>query len=227
MTLKTIATGSSGNCHALINENEILLLDLGVSAKEIKRGIDYRISDVVGAVVTHWHLDHSKSVKDFEDMGTQIWKPYSESNLTDRMNFGKFFIQCFPLSHNGVANFGFYIKVDDQKILYLTDFEYCKFTFQSLEVQHILIEANYISELVNRDIPNYEHKLRGHCSLQTCCNFIKANKTNTLRNVILCHLSNKNSDSDKMVAEVQKVAGNANVNVAEVGKEFALSLYPF
>lgn len=56
MILRTIASGSSGNCHALINGNEILLLDLGVSAKDIKRAIDYRISDVVGAVVTHNHL---------------------------------------------------------------------------------------------------------------------------------------------------------------------------
>lgn len=57
MFLRTIATGSSGNCHALIsNAGEILLLDLGVSANEIKKGIDFNISDVCGAVVTHKHL---------------------------------------------------------------------------------------------------------------------------------------------------------------------------
>lgn len=38
MLLRTIATGSSGNSHALIsNTGEILLLDLGVSEKTIKR----------------------------------------------------------------------------------------------------------------------------------------------------------------------------------------------
>lgn len=57
MFLRTIATGSSGNCHALIsNAGEILLLDLGVSANEIKKGIDFKIYDVCGAVVTHKHL---------------------------------------------------------------------------------------------------------------------------------------------------------------------------
>jgi len=41
LILKTIATGSSGSSHALINnDNEILLLDVGVGVKEIKRGID-------------------------------------------------------------------------------------------------------------------------------------------------------------------------------------------
>ncbi len=57
MFLRTIATGSSGNCHALISyAGEILLLDLGVSANEIKKGIDFKISDVCGAAVTHKHL---------------------------------------------------------------------------------------------------------------------------------------------------------------------------
>lgn len=38
MLLRTIATGSSGNSYALIsNTGEILLLDLGVSEKTIKR----------------------------------------------------------------------------------------------------------------------------------------------------------------------------------------------
>lgn len=57
MFLRTIATGSRGNCHALISDaGEILLLDLGVSENTIKSGIGWKISDVVGAVVTHKHL---------------------------------------------------------------------------------------------------------------------------------------------------------------------------
>lgn len=56
LMLKTIATGSEGNAHALICKNEILLIDLGVSERDIKRGINYKISDVVGCVVTHKHL---------------------------------------------------------------------------------------------------------------------------------------------------------------------------
>lgn len=54
--LKTIATGSSGNSYALMNENEILLLDLGVSTKVIKKAIDFRVSDIVGCLVSHGHL---------------------------------------------------------------------------------------------------------------------------------------------------------------------------
>lgn len=54
--LKTIATGSSGNSYALMSDKEMLLLDLGVSEKVIKKAIDFRVSDIEGCLVTHKHL---------------------------------------------------------------------------------------------------------------------------------------------------------------------------
>lgn len=54
--LKTIATGSSGNSYALMNDKDILLLDLGVNAKAIKKAIDFRVSDIVGCLISHGHL---------------------------------------------------------------------------------------------------------------------------------------------------------------------------
>ena len=57
MIAKCIGTGSSGNCYALIdNDGKILLLDCGVSIKEIKAGIDFQVSNIVGCLITHSHL---------------------------------------------------------------------------------------------------------------------------------------------------------------------------
>lgn len=56
LMLKTIATGSSGNSYALMSEKEILLIDCGVNVIEIKKAIDFRVSNVVGCVVSHKHL---------------------------------------------------------------------------------------------------------------------------------------------------------------------------
>ena len=56
MLLKTIATGSKGNSYALFSGEEILMIDLGVGQSEIKKAIDFRISDVVGCIVSHEHL---------------------------------------------------------------------------------------------------------------------------------------------------------------------------
>lgn len=228
MMIRCVGSGSSGNSYALIdNDNKILLLDLGLPAKEIKRAIDFRISDVVGAVVSHVHSDHSKSVADFEKMGISIWKPYIEyaeftGHLIYHKVFGKFFVQCFPLPHNGTDNFGFLIEVDGQKILYTTDFEYCPFRFAAQKINHILIECNYQQELVDRDLPQYVHKIRGHCSLYTCKEFIKVNATDSLQTVILCHLGRETTEPEECVAEIQKVANKANVFVAERGLEVEL-----
>lgn len=223
MILKCLGSGSSGNCYLLSSETETLILDCGLPIREIKKGLNWDISKVVGVCVTHSHLDHAKSVKDFENMGIKVWKPYHETNLTDHMKFGGFSAQCFSLPHNGTANFGFYINTGGQKILYLTDYEYCKFNFKSLQVNHILIECNYQKELVERDLPNYEHKIRGHASLETCKSFITANKTNTLRTVILCHMGAETTIAEECLAEVQKVAGEgASVFVAQKGLDVEL-----
>lgn len=229
MFVRCIGTGSSGNCYALYdNGGKILLLDLGLARKQILRGIDFNVSDVVGSVVSHGHGDHARSVKDFENMGIEVWEPYHETNLTDRMKFGCFSVQCFPLPHNGTANFGFYINANGQKILYLTDYEYCRFNFKSLQVNHIICECNYQQELVSRDLVNYEHKIRGHASLETCKSFIAANKTNALRTVILCHMGVETTIAEECLAEVQNVCGEGVKCVcAAAGESVELSLYPF
>ena len=57
MRLKTVATGSSGNCHLLVSDNrETMVLDCGIPMKEIKRGLGWNIRRVSGVIVSHSHL---------------------------------------------------------------------------------------------------------------------------------------------------------------------------
>lgn len=56
LKLKTLSTGSSGNCYLLSTENETLILDCGVPIKDIKKGLNYNIMGVSGVAVTHSHL---------------------------------------------------------------------------------------------------------------------------------------------------------------------------
>ena len=70
MILKTVESGSSGNCYLLIaNSGETLILDCGIPIMEIKKALNWNIKNVVGVLCTHRHLDHSKSVKYFETIG--------------------------------------------------------------------------------------------------------------------------------------------------------------
>ena len=227
MTLKCIGSGSSGNCYILTCNNEKLILDCGLPIKVIKQGLDFDLQGIQGVLVTHCHKDHSLSVDDFKKMGFDVWKPHIEyaeftSHRIYHKMFGKFSVQCFPLPHNGTDNFGFLIEVDGQKILYMTDFEYCPYVFAKQKINHILIECNYQQELFDRYLPNYEHKIRGHCSLDTCKEFINVNATDSLQTVILCHLGQETTEPEECVAEIQKVANKANVFVAMAGLEVEL-----
>lgn len=227
---KTIATGSSGNSYALMNDNEILLLDLGVSEKVIKKAIDFRISDVVGAVVSHGHGDHAKAVKDFENMGIPVFKPFDETIACPlKIRYGSFGVQAFKVPHDGVPCYGFYITVDGHRILYATDFEYLPCSFKNVQLTDMIVECNHQTELIDKGQAKYPHQIKGHCSLDTLIEkVIKENMTSDLRTVILCHLSQENADPDKMLVEVQNVVGDGVKCVcASAGETVELSLHPF
>ena len=145
MLLRTIATGSSGNSYALIsNKGEILLLDLGVSEKTIKKGIDWKISNVVGAVISHGHKDHSLSVEYFKSMGIPIFAPYL-GNSRKSMNMGEFTVKHFDLTtidgnwtHTDANGepcpiYGFLSTHKEMgRMLYITDCELIKWKFKDI-----------------------------------------------------------------------------------------------
>lgn len=241
-TLKIINSGSSGNSYALIdNDNKILLLDLGLPAKEIKKAIDFRISDVVGAVVTHSHQDHSKAAADFEKMGIQIFTPYNigvffEGEHEERIHvkYGNFDMSAFALTdlngkwmHTNADGsecpcYGFLITHPDMgRLLYITDTELIKWRFK--DINHILLGVNYDKNMIdNENQSKRNHVFRGHLSIDTACDFVKANNSDALKNVIMCHLSSENADKDLFIEKMKKIVPVANVCVAERGVEIEL-----
>ena len=164
--------------------------------------------------------DHNKSVNDLKNLGIPIWEPY---NCIKRLRkFGSFSVQAFQVPHDNTYCFGFYIKVDGQKMLYVTDFEYIKYSFKNIQIQHLLIECNYQNKYVEKVASNREHVLRGHAELNTTLGVVKDN-ADSLKNVILCHLSQQNANPTECVEEVRNCVKNANVGFAEKGKEFSLT----
>ena len=221
MKLKVLGTGSSGNCYLLKSEKETLLLDCGIPIKKIKQGLDYNISNVAGVCVSHFHGDHVLALKDLENIGLRTLTPLKDERVGKFL--GKFYIERFDLPHNGTENYGFFIKADGQTILYLTDFEYCKYIFKNLNPDHILVECNYQIEKVSRDLANYEHKIKGHCSLDTCKNFILANTTDNLKSVILLHMGGDSCEPEECVAEIRKcLKSSVYVDYARKGMEVEL-----
>lgn len=234
MRLKCLGSSSAGNCYLLTsNSGETLILDCGISIKEIKKGLDWNIKDVVGVLCTHKHLDHSKSVKDFETMGIPVCKPYETSLMNQFLANSYFTVRAFDLAtidgswtHTDANGepcpiFGFLITHPEMgKMLYITDCEVIKWKFK--DINHILLGVNYDKDLVDTDNPKASHVFRGHLSIDTACDFVKANYSDSLQNVIMCHLSSENSDRDSFIKKMEKVAYGANVDAAECNKEWVL-----
>lgn len=234
MKLKCIASGSSGNCYTLTsNSGETLILDCGIPIKEIKKGLNWNVKDVVGVLCTHQHLDHSKSVKDFEAMGIPVFAPYRSLKPMIIGDY-RLKVQAFDLTtvdgrwtHTNADGsecpcYGFLITHPEMgKMLYITDTELIKWRFK--DINHILLGVNYDKDLVDKDNdPKTRHVFRGHLSIGTACDFVKANYSDSLQNVIMCHLSAENADRDSFIEKMKKATCGANVDVAEPGKEWIL-----
>lgn len=234
MKLKCIATGSTGNCYTLTsNGGETLILDCGIPIKEIKKGLNWNVKDVVGAICTHSHQDHSKSVKGLNNMGIPVCTPYKKLLMSQFLSNSYFTVRTFDLTtvdgrwtHTDANGepcpiFGFLITHPEMgKLLYITDTELIKWKFK--DINHILLGVNYDKDLVDTDNPKANHVFRGHLSIDTACDFVMANDSDSLQNVIMCHLSSENADKDSFIVRMKNAVNEANVDVAVAGKEWIL-----
>lgn len=254
MNLKIIGSSSSGNCYVLETPTGSLLLDCGLPYKDIQKALKFDFSGVCGCLVTHEHQDHCKAVSEltkagidcYMSMGT--WKAIEEDESCypslHRIKFignkdcffiGDFTIVSFDIEHDANEPLGFLIQYNPtgEKLLFATDTFYLKQCFNGLH--YILIECNYIKDTVKDNIESgnipekmYIRLLKSHMSLETCKKFLQTQDLSQCRNIVLIHLSDSNSDSERMTEEVQKVVGDyIKVSVAEPGIDFELERYPF
>ena len=219
LEFKCLSTGSTGNCYLLKGNDETLILDCGIPKREIVAGLDYNVSNVVGIIVSHCHRDHSLAIDDL--FMFDVWQPYLNEKSMQKKTFGNFSVQSFELPHNGTENCGFLIKYDNEKLLYMTDFEYCEFDFSKLGITQLIIECNYDLKFIDKDIPNYQHKVLGHCEFEVCKDFIESVDSEKLQNVILIHMGHFEYTYAELVEKIQKHT-NAKVFYAEKGLEVTL-----
>ena len=178
--------------------------------------------------------DHSRSLNDFKSMGIPILAPYL-GNSCKLINMGEFTVRPFDLTKidcswthtdaNGepCPIYGFLITHREMgRMLYIPDTNLIKWRFKN--INHILLGVNYDKDLIDRDnTGKANHVFRGHLSIDTACDFVRANYSDSLQNVIMCHLSAENADRSSFVEQMKKVSCVANVDVAEPNKEWVLS----
>lgn len=243
MKLKVLASGSVGNCYLIDNGNEALLIECGVKFSEIQQAVDFDISRIVGCLVTHEHGDHCKAALQVEKSGIPVWTaPETAKAIGLRYEFyltagqvsqiGPFQILPFDVIHDAVKPLGFLIRHADMgTLLFATDLGYSPYKFEGLN--HILIECNYNDDILHERIQSGSisrkqlgHVIGGHLSLTTCLELLKSNDLASVRNIVLLHLSDANSNERAIIQTIQNEIGKP-VKVADKGLEINLCENPF
>lgn len=212
MRLHIINSNSDGNCYLFTdNEGNTLIVECGVRFEKIKQALNFDLSRVVGSLITHEHGDHCKGVKDAVKAGIDI---YATAGTIKGLKFesyrliavpkgksfklGPFGIIAFDTHHDVNEPCGFLIKHEEMgTTLFLTDSIYCDYQFPGLN--NILIEANYSQDIIdeklsgNRFLRN--RVIQSHMSIETCIETLKANDLRAVNNIVLIHLSDRNSDA--------------------------------
>lgn len=244
MLLKCVNSGSqNGNCYILENDTEALILDAGVRYKDVAEALNYDFSKVSGLLLTHEHFDHIKCAKGLMFRGVKCYgsdelQEFIETVMGEKIialeekktyKIGSFKVTPMEIPHDQTHNFAYIIEFQDgSRILYATDFSYLPYRLASWHINFFLVECNHISDMVDTSEAKYKHSIRGHSELSTVCEMLKVNKTPDMRNVILCHLSEGWSDTDRMKQEIQEVVGKwVTVDVCKKDFQCELSKYPF
>lgn len=241
MRIKVISTGSKGNAYLLYNEQEVLLIEAGVTIKHIKEALNFDYSKVVGCLCSHVHQDHAKSINEVMDLGIKTYalesifkqKNHNANFIESHKAFqlGNFKILPFDVKHD-VSCLGFLIYHPEcGKTLFITDTFYCPYTFKGLN--NVIVEANYSKEIINKKYGAESGKeflknriLKSHFSLENCIDMLKANDLKAVNNILLIHLSDTNSDEKEFKYQVQKETGK-NVIVASKGMDIEFNKEPF
>lgn len=256
MFLRVINSGSDGNCYILENDTEALILEAGCKISEVKKALNFNISKAVGCLVTHEHGDHAKYVSDLMKCGIDVYASDGTRSALKVINgelvnpvkrsidiplnsgesipsyhpfqLGGFTVHPFATKHNCIEPVGFLIKHPDiGKLLFATDTELIYHDFTKVNLNHILIESNYAKELIKQDAINRDHVLTGHMEFSTCLDFLSKNDNQNLRNVVLLHLSNNNSDENLFQEKTNQILRyGTSVYIADKGLNIELSL-PF
>jgi phosphoribosyl 1,2-cyclic phosphodiesterase len=249
MILKCLGSSSSGNCYLLENETECLVLECGIKFSEVKKALDFNISKIVGVLASHSHKDHFGYSREYIVSGINVYSSYETSKATWSTEnccnnvirkgywykIGGFTVTPFECVHD-VECLGFIIQHQEiGTLLFATDTEYVKYNFRNQKLNHILIECNYSQKIIDNRVSQDEinkglrdRVLLSHMELETCKSFILTNKTSSLYNVCLLHLSDGNSNEKLFKEEVQAVVGESVlVTIADKGLEINLDLFPF
>lgn len=232
MDIHPIASSSAGNAFLVRHESgKTMLLDAGLTLKQLRVALGFRTSDLEAVLVTHSHQDHARGVPELlkagitcamrietaEELGVashhrvRILAPVEPESPRSPYLFGPWAVVPFDVKHD-VPNLGFVLVTPRHRLLYLTDSPYTRFRFESLT--HVIVEANYSMEILTQRVINGELNgllaariVRAHMGLERAIDLLKANDLSKVTEIWLSHLSDSNSDAAAFQEAVERATG--------------------
>lgn len=223
--IKTLASGSSGNCYALCDGKSTILLECGLPIKKTLELLNWKLPDAI--LLTHEHGDHSRSAKKFLKRGVEL---YTTAGTADALNLQpglhnlryirpyETFEVCghkvlpLPVDHDAAEPVCFVI---DGEILFVTDAG----TIRHLRGQYkkVYVEANYALDLLRYSEIDEAQRVRilqNHLSIVQVKDFLR-NLFGKPEEVVLLHISKRHGDPQEFVRQVKAATGVENVKAAK------------
>lgn len=182
----SFASGSSGNCYFVGRQDEGILVDAGITALQIVKGLaqnDLPLDSIRAILVTHDHIDH---VKGLEVLTHQAAIPIyahsdcllglAEGNATKGIDpqlfhevepFSPFdicgiHIEAYPVMHDGRGAMGYCFDYEGHTLTIATDIGMLDNVVKEKirQADNIVIEANYDVEMLEKGKYPYALKQR-------------------------------------------------------------------
>lgn len=246
MKLKVLGSNSQGNCYLLVGRDEVLIIEAGIKFAEVKKALNYNISNIVGCLISHEHNDHAGCYMEYLRLGFPILSPeavYMHKGNSAMPPFakvvqpgkgykvGNFKVIPFEVQHD-VPAFGYQVDHPEMgRLVFLTDTFYCEYIFDNVNTW--LIEANYADDILDRNIANGRmppsmrpRLLKSHMELETTKGILSANNLSRTHDIVLIHLSDGNSDEARFVREIAGLTGKPTI-AAKKGIELWIGKLPY
>ncbi len=214
-----LASGSSGNCALLATDRARILIDAGLSFKELTRrlaSIGEQPDRIDAVIVTHEHCDHISGLPRIAKKTTAaIYVTHQAAPLIDweggtprldrfqagtRLSVGDIEIDSFTIPHDSIDPVGFCFRTQGVKLGVVTDLGYIPESVKfHLRGSHLLLlESNHDLEILRVGSYPWAVKQRvmsrnGHLSNDAVDDYLSHEFDTATATLILGHLSEHNN----------------------------------
>lgn len=218
----SLYSSSSGNSFFVQSDSTKIIIDAGVSLKKITTAfeeIDINGEDINAILVTHDHIDHTKSIATLSNKynipvyaNKKTWEAIPEIaskipeynkkafTMLETFSIGDIKILPFHTPHDAADPCGFNLYNSNKKISIATDIGYVSEELLShlKESSCILLESNYDPEILKCSRYPYMLKQRisgdkGHLSNISAAKTLSKLYDSGLEKALLIHLSKENN----------------------------------